>query len=242
MEVTKEQLIQTFKNQEMIFSRSYYALAQNFNTSTLEIMLSELKESINYNFENQIYSGLVKQNLYKILHVYQAKFKDTDILDEINELIEKLNKSGEENVNEFLIQHYFMRYSNGYPKKENKKVMIDPYSKQYFIYNSISNDYDFFKQLLELSNDDFVYRNIFEALPLSNITYLLVNYSNVLKEKELAMKIINLLEANIYAGKHDFVTLNRKGEKVHVMSTLTDVMQCQSKDCLKKIKKLKLDK
>lgn len=227
--VSYDKLINMFAFQNVIFNSLYHKLAQTLDNDELKSFLPDLYETINYNYQEQIYSSNIKDNFYRLFSVYREKFRDEDVLNTVNELITILNKSGDENALSFIFDQYEMRFSNQFSKRELRRIYAwNRFELERVVGQSICNDYYFLRELKMSSNDDFLEYASLQSLPLSNLTFMLINYPIFLKNEGLIPKILDLLYSNLE---------RLKNEKLKLPG-----IKYQTQDCLQKIRKLKLDK
>lgn len=221
MEISEEGLLKIFLVQNIIFNPKFYELAKKYDDEELLYFFDELKTNIEYNFQNKIYSKTVKQRLFTILSIYEERFKDTnkEVYNMILHLKKILNKSGEDNVEFFLLEQFCNRHMNIFSTKKLKKFNILDIENQ--IYCSMSKDLIFLCNLTEMDKETFIKETSSNLAMLFSLNYILISYPYIFTNKDLLDKVIGLLNYN---------SLSKKD------------IQIASKVCFQKIKKLKLDK
>lgn len=155
--ISYESLLSEFVMENVIFNALYYKVAKTLNDIDLKLLLSELKDAINYNYEEQIYSESIKENLYRLLSIYRERFNDGEILNTVNELITILNKSDDKNAVAFICEEYQIRFFNQFSKKKQRKIYtLNIPEVEKVVYQSICNDYYFLKNLKILNHNQFL--------------------------------------------------------------------------------------
>lgn len=227
-------LLAKYELKTIIYDSEVYKEFKNFNDETLKTWLLNLEDVIKLNFEQKIYSKNVKNNLYKLLSIYRERFKEDYILNKVNELITILNKSDETNVYGMLKKEFDIRYM-GIVERSLTHKFYDNNDMESWVTDSICLDYNFLKSLVDDNDVDFLNLAMSDFIYLTSLNYLLTNYSYILKDKKIIDKILKLLKCNMEISKD----LKRRG--IDADGNLEDVYH-ESKACLKKIKKLKLDR
>lgn len=240
-ETIKEQidiktLLAKYELKTIIYDSEAYKEFKSFDDETLKIWLSNLEDVIKLNLEQKIYSKNVKDNLYKILSIYRERFKESYILNKVNELITILNKSDETNVYGMLKKEFDIRYMS-IAKRSLVRMskLFDINDIEGFVIDSICSDYNFLKSLVDDNDAIFFDLTSCDFIYLTSLSYLLNHYAYILKDKKIIDKILRLLKCNMEISKD----LKQRG--LEQDGDLEDVYY-ESKACLKKIKKLKIDR
>lgn len=224
IEVNKKQLKLAFATQMVIYSGDITFL-NSLDNDDLINWLHNLSFVIYDNENTHILSPKVKYNLYEILSIFRDKFKDTDTLNQIGSLILSLNKTGYENYPKMMTDEFTDRVLRMTPLR--KLIKIKELNFEYLENNvkiSLCEDYSFFTNLMEESEDKFLDTNVGSNWALTNLCNLLSNYSPILKDDELISRITNLLNYNLALPK---------GE-----DTPFGTFHDHNKICLKKVKRL----
>lgn len=241
MKENKEQidvktLLAKYELNSVIYDSESYRQLKNFNDETLMTWLLNLEDIIKLNFEQKTFSKNVKDNLYKLLSIYRERFKDSFILNKVNELIIILNKSDETNVYGMLKKEFDIRYISIVERSlVRMSKLFDMNDIENFVTDSICSDYNFLKSLVDDNDATFCDLTSCDLIYLTSLSYLLNHYSYILKDKKIIDKILRLLEYNMETSKD----LKQRG--IDADGDLEDVYY-ESKSCLRKIQKLRLDR
>lgn len=240
MKVNKEQvdvrtLLAKYELNSIIYNSETYEEFKNFSDETLMTWLLNLEDIIKLNFEQKTFSKNSKDNLYKLLSIYRERFKDSSILNKASELITILNKSDETNVYGMLKKEFDIRYMSIVERSlVRMSKLFDINDIETFVTDSICSDYNFFKSLVEDNDATFFDLTSCDFMYLTSLSYLLSHYAYILKDKKIMDKILRLLKCNMEMSK------DLKQRKIDD-GNLEDVYY-ESRACLKKIKKLRLDR
>ena len=229
-------LLQLFATENIMYDPSYYDKAMTLNDDGLMEVLSILEVNIKHNYEQQIYPSSVKNNLYRLLQIYRDKYKNEAIINKTNELRSILNTSGEDNILDALRKEFRIRFLDIMPNRQRKNYCYCYRDKiETLVNQSISYDYYFFKSLVHEDKKEFIDIQRGRYIPLTNLSNLLYEFPFILKDKTTISKLLELLYENIEISKY----LRKKG--LNVEGEMEDTKDA-SNVCIKRIKKLKLDK
>lgn len=225
LNVDKELLRTFFLTQAVAYSGILKPLIHSNNDELLK-WLCNISNIIESNHITHVLSQDVKNTLYKILSMFRDRFNDSNVLNQVNELISLLNQSSEENYTQMMNKEFSDRILNIAPFKNSMKMKkLDWGYLEQIIKSSICKDYGFFLGLIGESESEFLEQNVKSEWALTNISNLIVNYSKFLREQGLIDRIIKLLDYNISSPK----------TREAVFGSLQDC----SRICLKKIKRIK---
>lgn len=226
--------------QTIIFSSLGYDIVNKFDKEYLKKFLKQLQANIEVNLEWKAYSQSTKNNLYKILSLYRDNFKELEILNTINELITMLNKANTDNVENFLLAQFEIRYLNKNNLKKIRKMgQINIFNVEESIYASIANDYFFLESLLSEDDDKFLVDNVCDQLSLASLKYMLEYCPDILQDSKIRKRIFELLECNISMAKQRCIEYENKETNKMDIFIVPNEVNYQSNDCLKKMKKIK---
>ncbi len=188
--------------------------------------LNNFSELIKDNYITHILSREIKNNLYSILSIFRNQFSDDSVLNQVNELISLLNQSSEENYVRMITDEFTDRVLCTMPIRKLISFKQDNFGElERIVKTSICKDHNFFVRLTKKTEQEFLGANVGSDWALTNLSNLLINYSEVLREQELIDRITKLLNYNLNLPKKEEPNFGS--------------LQERSKICLRKIKRLK---
>lgn len=181
---------------------------------------------IESNYETHILSSEIKNNLYRILFIFRDKFSEVDVLEQVNRLILLLNNSTDENYVQMVTDEFINRVLCTMPIRKLIFFKTNNFEEvEKIVKTSICKDHNFFVRLTKESEKEFLDANVGSDWSLTNISNLIINYSEVLREPELMDRTMKLLNYNLSLPKVDAPSFGS--------------IQERSKVCLKRLKRLK---
>lgn len=237
MDVNKENLKQGILNVDKgIISTAFITRAvvysgildplEGQNSDELLKWLHNFSKLIESNYETHVLSREIKNNLYRILFIFRNNFSDGEVLEQINRSILLLNNSTEENYVQMVTDEFNNRVLCTMPIRKLILFKSNNFEElEKIVKISICKDHNFFVRLTKESEKEFLDANVGSDWAPTNISNLLINYSEVLREPELMNRIMKLLNYNL--------SLPKTGAPIF------GSLQDRSKVCLKRLKRLK---
>lgn len=225
-----------------LFSGEGFKIIKDLSDEDFFDFYAVLKENIIYNKESHIYTPVVKEELYKCLNLYREKAPSEGFLDDVNNLITRLNTSTDENSEEFLKRQFLCHYYNISSLKNIRYILKNIKDYEQNINTMIASDFyvvlDLLDQTLEI--DNFIRKYTSQKFPVVTINYLNHCYPELFKQSEVKEKACGLLlQNNILINDYvkNLRIMHKLGHKIDEEEI--ELFGKTSKKIMKKIKKIK---
>lgn len=226
---------QVVTTEYMLFDASFREVLKMVGDEELEPVMEILKLQIEDNYKNEIYSNIVKENIYELLLIIKYRTNDERMKQEINILEDILLDTKNTNVGKFLYKNFYLLF-NGLADNFllHRLTEQNILKLENIINTSIVNDFPFIKSLLNDSEEEFIQKHCYNASYLTNLSFLISEYPSLLKQENLKNKIQSLLDEVLRISKMKKIECVFEGKTQ--MVEIPPQMKRKTKSCMKLIK------